>query len=63
MLSESAARVLFLIVQKALAVHFRGVVVLAAALFAAGVLACLYTFVKAGCPVAEVNPSATPEYA
>ena len=62
MLSESAARVLFLIVQQELAVHFQGVV-LAAALFAAGVLAYLYIFGKAGRPAAEVNPSATPEYA
>ena len=62
MLSESAARVFVLIVQQELAVHFRGVV-LAAALFAVGVLAYLYTFVKSGRPVGEVDPSATPEYA
>ena len=62
MLSKSAVRVFFLIVQQELAVHFRGVM-LAVALFAVGVLACLYTFAKSGRPVGEVNPSATPEYA
>ena len=62
MLSKSAARVFFPIAQQELAAHFRGVV-LAAALFAVGVLACLYTFVKSGRPVDAVNASAPPEYA
>ena len=52
----------FLAVQEELAVHFWGVV-LAAALFTVGILAFVYTFVKSGWPVGEVNPSATPEYA
>ena len=60
--SRAAARAFVLIVQQALAMHFRGVV-LAADLFAVGVPACLHTFVKSGRPAAEGNPSATPEYA
>ena len=52
----------FLAVQEELAVHFWGVV-LAAALFTVGILAFVYTFVKSGWPVGEVNASVTPEYA
>ena len=52
----------FLAVQEELAVHFWGVV-LAAALFTIGILAFVYTFVKSGWPVGEVNASVPPEYA
>ena len=52
----------FLAVQEELAVRFWGLI-LAAALFSVGILAYVYTFVKSGWPVGEVNPSATPEYA
>ena len=52
----------FLAVQEELVVHFWGVV-LAAALFTLGILAFVYTFVKSGWPVGEVNASVTPEYA
>lgn len=62
MLSKSAARALFLVVQQELAAHFRGVL-LPAYLFAVGVPAYLYPFVKSGRPVDEGNASAPPEYA
>ena len=62
MLSKSAARAFFPIAQQELAEHFRGLL-LAAYLFAVGVPAYLYPFVKSGRPVDEVKASAPPEYA
>lgn len=62
MLSKSAAREFFPIVQQELAAHFQDAV-LAAILFAIGVPAYLYPFVKSGRPVDAVNASAAPEYA
>lgn len=62
MLSKSAAREFFPIVQQELAAHFRDAV-LAAILFAIGVPAYLYPFVKSVRPVDAVNASAAPEYA
>ena len=52
----------FLAVQKELAVHFVGLI-LAAALFALGIVAFVYTFVRAGWPVGEVNPHLATENA
>ena len=52
----------FLAVQEELSVHFWGLI-LAAALFSVGILAFVYSFVKSGWPVGEVNASAPPEYA
>jgi nitric oxide reductase subunit B len=50
----------FLAVQEELAVHFVGLI-LAASLFATGIAAFVYTFVKSGWPVGEVNSPATAE--
>ncbi len=50
----------FLAVQNELAVHFIGLI-LAAGVFALGVLAFVYTFWRAGWPVGEVNPQLAAE--
>ena len=50
----------FLAVQEELVVHFAGLI-LAACLFTAGIAAFVYTFVKSGWPVGEVNSTATAE--
>jgi nitric oxide reductase subunit B len=55
---ERRAGMDFLAVQEELAVHFFGLI-LAASLFAAGIAAFVYTFVKSGWPVGEVNAPAT----
>jgi len=52
----------FLAVQQELAVHFFGLV-LAGALFTLGIAAFIYTFVKSGRPVGEVNPHVQAEAA
>jgi nitric oxide reductase subunit B len=52
----------FLAVQQELAVHFFGLI-LAAGLFALGILAFVYTFVRSGWPVGEVDPQLTAEAA
>jgi nitric oxide reductase subunit B len=54
---ERRAGMDFLAVQEELAVHFIGLI-LAAALFATGIAAFVYTFVKSGWPVGEVNSPA-----
>ena len=65
MLSKSAARAFFLSGQGRLSQVDRrdGPQRLPAVLFSVGILAYVYTFVKSGWPVGEVNPSVTPEYA
>ena len=50
----------FLAVQQELAVHFFGLI-LAAGLFALGILAFVYTFVRSGWPVGEVDSPMTAE--
>jgi len=55
---ERRAGMDFLAVQEELAVHFFGLI-LAASLFTAGIAAFIYTFVKSGWPVGEVNAPAT----
>jgi nitric oxide reductase subunit B len=57
---ERRAGMDFLAVQEELAVHFVGLI-LAASLFAVGIAAFVYTFVKSGWPVGEVNSPATAE--
>jgi nitric oxide reductase subunit B len=52
----------FLAVQQELAVHFFGLIV-AAGLFALGILAFVYTFVRSGWPVGEVHAQGTVEVA
>jgi nitric oxide reductase subunit B len=52
----------FLAVQQELAVHFFGLI-LAAGLFALGILAFVYTFVRSGWPVGEVDTPMTAEAA
>jgi nitric oxide reductase subunit B len=52
----------FLAVQQELAVHFFGLI-LAAGLFALGILAFVYTFVRSGWPVGEVDAQRTAEAA
>jgi nitric oxide reductase subunit B len=52
----------FLAVQQELAVHFFGLI-LAAGLFTLGILAFVYTFVRSGWPVGEVNPQPVTEVA
>jgi nitric oxide reductase subunit B len=52
----------FLAVQQELAVHFFGLI-LAAGLFALGIVAFVYTFVRSGWPVGEVNPQGAVEVA
>jgi nitric oxide reductase subunit B len=52
----------FLAVQRELEVHFFGLV-LAASLFALGILAFVYTFVRSGWPVGEVHPQGVVEAA
>ena len=52
----------FLAVQQELAVHFFGLI-LAAGLFALGILAFVYTFVRSGWPVGEVDTQMTAEAA
>jgi nitric oxide reductase subunit B len=52
----------FLAVQQELAVHFFGLI-LAASLFALGILAFVYTFVRSGWPVGEVHPQGAAEVA
>ncbi len=57
---ERRAGMDFLAVQEELAVHFFGLI-LAACLFALGIAAFVYTFVKSGWPVGEVNSPETVE--
>ena len=52
----------FLAVQNELAIHFFGLI-LAAGLFTLGILAFIYTFVKSGLPVGEVDTLAAAEVA
>jgi nitric oxide reductase subunit B len=52
----------FLAVQNELAIHFFGLI-LAAGLFTLGILAFVYTFVKSGLPLGEVDALAAAEVA
>ena len=52
----------FLAVQNELAIHFFGLI-LAAGLFTLGILAFVYTFVKSGRPIGEVDALAATEVA
>ena len=52
----------FLAVQNELAIHFFGLI-LAAGLFTLGILAFVYTFVKSGLPIGEVDALAAAEVA
>jgi nitric oxide reductase subunit B len=52
----------FLAVQNELAIHFLGLI-LAAGLFTLGILTFVYTFVKSGLPVGEIDALAAAEVA
>jgi nitric oxide reductase subunit B len=52
----------FLAVQQELEVHFLGLI-LAASLFALGIVAFVYTFLRSGWPVGEVDPHLAAEVA
>jgi nitric oxide reductase subunit B len=52
----------FLAVQNELAIHFFGLI-LAAGLFTLGILAFIYTFVRSGLPIGEIEALATAEVA